>query len=214
MKKTIDTTALNLETYNNPATVADATADAEGYLPYVFDHPFFQEFNKTLPGKRILDLGAGPGILAQYYASQGKEVTCLDFSDNMIEAAMKNCPDCQKFIVKNVLDLDPSDGEYDGIVAFHLVQFLDKKQLIKFFKQVASCLAKDGKFLVVFTNTCHPKSGVNTNSTGLQEYWNRWQLDDIVPLFSKSGLELVKFEQPTFESGEQPFMFITQKSIR
>jgi len=211
MKKPIDTTAHNLETYNNPKTVADATADAEDYLPYVFKHPFFTKFNVSLPGKKILDLGCGPGLLAQHYAIHGFDVTGLDFSENMIKSAQKRCPSC-KFIIKNALDLDAKDGKFDGIVAFHLVQFLDKKQLTTLFKKVSAALTDEGKFLIIFTNTCHPKSGLNTNSTGLTEYWNRWQLEDIVPLFSKAKLKLVEFEQPTFESGEQPFMFVTQKN--
>jgi len=207
----IDATALNLATYNDPLTVADATADAENYLPNIFSYPLFAQFNSSLPGKNILDLGCGPGLLAKYYHDHGFSVTALDFSENMIKAARKRCPKCH-FITKNVLQLDEKDGKFDAVVAFHLVQFFDPPQIIELFKKITVSLTKNGKFLLVFTNTCHSESGCNINSTGLTEYWNRHQLDTIVPIFHKSGLKITHFEQPTFPDGDQPFIFIAEKA--
>jgi len=205
----IDPIAINLATYNDPATVTFATSDAEDYMPYIFKHPIFSDFNASLPGKTILDLGCGPGLLSKYYSDHGYKVTGLDFSENMIKAARKQCPNCH-FEVKNVLDADHDYGKFDGIVAFHLLQFMERPQIIKLFRKISASLAKDGHFLLVFTNTCFPKSGCNINSSGMTEYWNGWKLEDIAPLFQKGDLELIKFEQPKLKNGEEPLFFIAK----
>jgi len=204
-----DPTTINMATYNDPATVAFATSDAEDYMPHIFQHPIFTEFNASLPGKTILDLGCGPGLLSKYYSDHGFIVTGMDFSENMVKAARKQCPKC-RFIVKNVLDLDSNNDKFDGIVAFHLLQFLDRPQIIELFKKISASLTENGRFLNVFTNTCFPKSGCNVNSSGMTEYWNGWKLEDIAPLYQKGGLELVKFEQPKLENGEEPLFFIAK----
>ncbi|MCL1839855.1 class I SAM-dependent methyltransferase [Candidatus Saccharibacteria bacterium] len=206
----IDATALNIATYNDPLTVADATVDAENYLPDIFGYPLFIQFNDSLPGKNILDLGCGPGLLSKYYSDHGFTVTGLDFSENMIKAANQLCPKC-RFITKNALQLSPEkDGKFDGIVAFHLIQFFDLPQISELFQKIAASLVENGKFLLIFTNTCHQESGCNINPTGLTEYWNRHQLDDIAPIFHKSGLKIINFEQPKFPDGDQPFIFVAE----
>jgi 2-polyprenyl-3-methyl-5-hydroxy-6-metoxy-1,4-benzoquinol methylase len=207
----LDPATINLATYNDPDTVAFATADAEDYMPHIFAHPIFTDFNASLPGKQILDLGCGPGLMSKYYSDHGYEVTGLDFSANMIAAAAKQCPACH-FLTKNVLDLDSTDGKFDGIVSLHLIQFLERDQIIEMFRKVSAALNNDGRFMLVFTNTCFPKTGCNVNSSGKTEYWTRWALEDIAPLFVKGGLELVKFEQPKLANGEEPFFFIAKKA--
>jgi len=206
----LDPTTLNMATFNDPAMIADAAADAEDYMPYIFEHPIFKDFNASLPGKDILDLGSGPGLLSKHYSDEGYNVTGIDFSENMVKAAEKQCPKC-RFIAKNVLDLDTTDGKFDGILAFHLAQYLDSEQMVKLFKKVSEALSGGGKFMIVFTNTCHPKSGYNTCSAGLTEYWNQWKIEDITPLFKKGGLNIIKFEQPKLANGEEPFFFIAEK---
>lgn len=208
----IDTLALNMKTYNDPVTVADATADAESYLPEIFESPMFEEFNAALPGKKILDVGCGPGLLSKYYAEHGYDVTGMDFSEAMIGAAEKNCENC-KFVVVNALDVDVVEGKFDGIVAFHLIQFLDRDEIIELFGKIADKLSGGGRFMLVFTNTCHAKSGCNViENTGLSEYWNRWGLEDISPLFERGGLKIVKFEWAKMPSGDRPFIFVAEKA--
>ncbi|MDR1032569.1 MAG: class I SAM-dependent methyltransferase [Candidatus Nomurabacteria bacterium] len=207
----LDPTTLNIATFNEPAVIAETTADGESYMPYVFEHPIFSDFNASLPGKNILDLGCGPGILSRHYFGQGYNVMGIDFSENMIKAASKNCPKCH-FVAKNALDLSPADGRFDGVVAFHLAQYLDRTQMIDLFKKVSDVLSEGGKFLLTFTNTCHPKSGYNKTCSGrFTEYWRQWKIEDITPLFKKGGLKIIKFEQPKLADGDEPFFFVAQK---
>ena len=48
---------------------------------------FLEAFAQSLPGKRLLDLGCGPGRDARHFASLGFAVTAVDYSEAMIRAA-------------------------------------------------------------------------------------------------------------------------------
>ncbi|MBI4450365.1 class I SAM-dependent methyltransferase [Candidatus Woesearchaeota archaeon] len=46
-------------------------------------HPFADQFVKHISGKRVLDLGAGPGHHAEYFRAKGLYVVCADLSSEM-----------------------------------------------------------------------------------------------------------------------------------
>lgn len=65
-------------------------------------------FEKT-SGKKLLDLGCGPGIYAELFADKGFQVTGIDFSKRSIEYATKNANLNGKnieYIYKNYLDIE------------------------------------------------------------------------------------------------------------
>jgi len=208
--KDFDKTALNIATYNDDRIVADATADSEDYLPSYYETEMFKYFNSRIEGKDILDLGSGPGILAKYYSDLGYNVKGIDFSEKMVESAKKRCEKCQ-FITKNILELSPDDGQFDGVVAMHVLQYVEGGEIVDLFKRVRDVLKEKGQFLLIFTNTCHPKSGINETSVGLQEYWLHHTVEEIAPLFAKAGLKIVKFEEPQPEN-EESFFFVAERA--
>lgn len=57
-----------------------------------FSSPLFIQFLKTqlLPGRRILDVGTGSGLLACWSARAGAEVWAVDINPLAVEAAMAN----------------------------------------------------------------------------------------------------------------------------
>ena len=67
----------------------------------------------------ILDLGCGPGLYSEMFASQGHQVTGLDFSSNSIayarkEAAIKKLD--INYIEGNYLDLQLSENQFDLVL--------------------------------------------------------------------------------------------------
>ena len=74
------------------------------------------------PHQKILDLGCGPGLYAQYLAGKGHEVTGVDISRNSIEYARQQASNHQLDIdyrVLNYLDLD-LDSRFDLVIMIYL----------------------------------------------------------------------------------------------
>jgi SAM-dependent methyltransferase len=68
-------------------------------------------FISLLSGRRILDLGSGPGRDSAYFASRGLEPVCLDLSFSMIKkCSQKNLRAC----VADMENLPFSPGTFDG----------------------------------------------------------------------------------------------------
>jgi SAM-dependent methyltransferase len=54
--------------------------------------PHVREFAESLDGKRIIDIGCGPGIHARQFAALGLQVVAIDYSESMIQAAISLAP--------------------------------------------------------------------------------------------------------------------------
>jgi ubiquinone/menaquinone biosynthesis C-methylase UbiE len=77
---------------------------------------------KPGPGHRVIDIGAGPGILTMLAASSGAEVLDIDFSPNMIERLQRWLRDAgvssARAEVMDSQDLKLADGQSNFAVIF------------------------------------------------------------------------------------------------
>jgi ubiquinone/menaquinone biosynthesis C-methylase UbiE len=72
---------------------------------------------KPGPGHRVIDIGAGPGILTMLAAPSGADVLSIDFSPNMVERLQRRLHDAgvgnARAEVMNGQDLKLPDGSFD-----------------------------------------------------------------------------------------------------
>lgn len=87
---------------------------------YKDSHSYVSEYGKALlkyvnngPGRKILDLGCGTGILTNELAKGGADVLGIDLSEEMISAAKKNYPFI-KFEIADILNL-PYENTFDTV---------------------------------------------------------------------------------------------------
>ena len=74
------------------------------------------------PELKILDLGCGPGLYAEYMANKGHSVTGVDFSKNSIQYAIRQAEEKQldiEYLHKNYLDLD-FENQFDLVILIYL----------------------------------------------------------------------------------------------
>lgn len=103
------------KTYNDPQVVA-GYVERHGKNPKL--HEQVEEFAQTLLGKRVIDIGCGPGHDAYHFAELGYQVTGVDYSDEMIKVAAKlqesdNPPDFQVGDMSGVSEMF-DDNSFDG----------------------------------------------------------------------------------------------------
>lgn len=179
----------------------------------------WQEFIDGLHDRKILDVGCGAGDIAKWLADGDYDVTACDLSEEMINVAQRKTEKA-KFLTLGATELDKLEDRFDGIVSIHLVQHLSKTMLKKFFNSVHDLLNDDGKFLLVFTNTCYEKTGyqLDGEKEGNYIFWHKWQMEDIVPILTKARLKPVfaKMQKGADNScavDMEPFVFICEKMV-
>lgn len=120
-------------------------------------------------GKKILDLGCGPGIYAEKFYNRGFDVTGIDFSKRSIEyavasAAKKNMKIEYKYM--NYLEID-YENEFDMVVLiycdFGVLSPEDRKVLLK---KIYKVLKPEGILILdVFTEKFYEKFQEKTEIT-------------------------------------------------
>jgi SAM-dependent methyltransferase len=100
---------------------------------------------------RILDIGCGTGIHANYLASQGYEVTGIDFSEDMIQIAKEKGIKNTNFYVADARFFN-LNMKFDVILSlFHVVSYqTSNKDILSMFFNVSKHLKSDGLFIFDF----------------------------------------------------------------
>ena len=79
----------------------------------------------VIGGKAVLELAAGPGLLAKHVAPAAERMVATDYSDGMIAEARKGvCPENLTFAVANATDLPFEDDSFDVVLianALHVI---------------------------------------------------------------------------------------------
>ena len=116
-----------------------------------------------LNGKKILDLGCGPGAYAEHFINQGATVTAIDASSEMVEIVK------QKFqgqVKAYAADLghglpEEQDNTYDLVICPLTIHYLD--DLSCFLQDVKRALKNDGAF---YFSTHHPMVDFESSPSG------------------------------------------------
>lgn len=126
-----------IDTYNKYAKVyADRHADK--ILQFQLN-----EFLSSLPGKKILDVGCGPGRDTQYFKDDGFDVLGIDVSDGLLAEAKSRCPSCN-FQKMDMLELSLPENSFDGVWMMASLSDVPKKDVIRVLENLNRVLRSSG----------------------------------------------------------------------
>jgi SAM-dependent methyltransferase len=128
---------------------------AVGTYNALYDRPAVLEVLGDVSGRRVLDLGCGPGLYAEQLTERGATVYGLDESPEMVRLASERVPQLAEF---RVHDLNQpidwlTDGSCDLAVMALVIHHLEDRGLVL---REAHRLLRPGGRLVVSTH--HPTS--------------------------------------------------------
>lgn len=89
--------------------------------------PLAEHFSKHLPGKRVLDIGCGPGRDAKYFSGIGFDVTAIDLTKRFLAMARKHAPKA-KVLRMDMRQLTFPARSFDGIWAMASFLHIPKRQ--------------------------------------------------------------------------------------
>lgn len=106
------------------------------------------------PSERILDIGAGQGVLAPYVARAGAQYTGIDASPRLVEMARRRHGKDGRFLVADARKLLSSgavaEGSFDAVVFMLSLQDMDPIEPV--FESAAWALKGGGRLVILLTH--------------------------------------------------------------
>ena len=145
-----------------------------------------------LPGKKILDAGAGRGLMARMLAEEGFDVSACDVSSDSVNLLR------QQGLVSFVFDLEEDELEqkYDAIFCMEVLQYLRYPE--KIVSKLKTALNPNGMLIISVPNEFHllRRLGIlfgRTSWAGIQTpHLRLFDRKTAAALFRQCGLRAVK----------------------
>ncbi len=140
-------------------------------------------FLKNVKGKKILDLGSGPGEQSLIFKQKGFQPICVDFSESMIKLCKEKGLKAYKMDMQN---LDFKDNYFDAVLAYTSIMHLPKKKIPNIFKKISKLLKKDGIFYIGMIEGNFEGLKPEKNDESLKRYWSLYNRKELEQLLSKN----------------------------
>ena len=106
-------------------------------------------FERVVNKGTAIEIGCGPGEIANYLKMKGLDIIGLDISSKMIKVAKKLNP-LIDYRIGDVFDLRFNDGSIAGIVAPYLIVNFKLDDISKAFSEIYRVLIDKGQLLISF----------------------------------------------------------------
>jgi len=161
---------------------------------------------RPLAGKTALDVGCGAGLLAEPLARMGAEVTAVDASGALIDAANAHARGAGLTIDYRACGVEDVTGLYDLVTAMEVVEHVADPA--DFVKQLARRLAAGGLLILSTPNrtawskllTITLAEGVGAIPRGTHHIDQFITPDEMKPLLAAAGLECIDVEGIAFSA--------------
>jgi ubiquinone/menaquinone biosynthesis C-methylase UbiE len=185
-----------IDTYNNMAReYDDETVMFWDRFPRTFLNTFIE-----LSGRKVIDVGSGPGRDGLLLQQAGKEVVCIDASEAMVKLSSERGLES---VVASFEDLPFGNESFDGVWAYTSLLHVPKKDMTTPLNEISRVLTPAGIFALGLiegdTEEYKVSSGV-----GAPRWFSFYQKDEVEDRCREHGFELVYFE--TFKPGSKNYL--------
>lgn len=135
------------DAWANSTRVEDVLVRECFEAPTALENQFILRLMGSLPGKSLLDIGAGLGESSVYFALQGARVTVVDISPQMVETALslgRRYGVNLQGIVSSAENLNLPSAAYDIIYVANTIHHVQDRALL--FEQMSRALKPGGMF--------------------------------------------------------------------
>ncbi len=129
-----------------------AAENAAGPYNAYYERPATMSLLGAVAGRRVLEVGCGPGVLTAWLVDQGAAVTAMDVSPAMLELARQSVGDKADLVVADLAAALPfGPSRFDLVVASLVLHYV--RDWVAALRELRRVLSQDGA--VVFS-THHP----------------------------------------------------------
>jgi len=185
-----------VKTYNKIAKV---------YAEYTKDQILqFQlsKFGSLLPGKKILDVGCGPGRDSGYFLEDGFDVIGVDASNEFIKIAKKEVKGV-KFKLMDFRNLNFKDNSFDGLWSMASLVHIDRKDMLKVLKEFYRVLSPKGVIYISVREGEGDKEVKQVKYENEPRHFFYYKEDEFKKYLEDSGFVIIESEISILDSGKK-----------
>jgi SAM-dependent methyltransferase len=156
--------------------------------------PYLDRFFEVLPGKRVIDIGAGDGSASAYLEEKGAEVVAIDLSEAMVDIMKSRGLDA------HLMDMEHMDfprGSFDGVLALCSLMNLPKADMKPVIERIADMLSRGGVFGSFITKGEGEGMEKDPRYEGVERWFSWYSFDEFKEMLSPYFEILVMEDSPT-----------------
>jgi SAM-dependent methyltransferase len=162
---------------------------------------------KSMSGKKILDVGSGPGRDGLFFKSKGLDVVCIDASEEMVEICKKNGLAAKKMDIENI---DYPESTFDAVWAYASLVHVPKRRIYSVLARISEILKHDGLFfagMVEGENESLHKSVGKPNGERFFALYQDTELQEIL----NNYFDILSSKKLTMPNGEKYLNYLCKK---
>jgi 2-polyprenyl-3-methyl-5-hydroxy-6-metoxy-1,4-benzoquinol methylase len=164
---------------------ADDYAETTAPKPEAGDQRALVELLKAVePGSCLLEIGSGPGWDADWLEERGLAIRRTDGAESFVHFQASRGRHAERLDVIH----DPLGGPYDGVIALHVLQHVERELLPSVFARIAEAIRAGGVFLLALREG--EGESAEIGSKGNEYYVALWPRSEIVAALAALGLGL------------------------
>jgi len=163
--------------------------------------PHVQAFAESLDGKRIIDIGCGPGIHARQFAALGLEVVAIDYSEAMIQAAISipqigNNPQYRTLDMRNI-DETFAPNSFDGAWVSASLIHVPEADVPRVLNGIHRILVPDGHVRITLKAGPQRSEIVHDDKYGMEveREFVFWEESSFTELLRDAGFEISSIQK-------------------
>ncbi len=150
---------------------------------------YLNKFISYLDGKKILDVGCGPGRDVRYFLDEGMKPYGVDLSSGLLKEAKKRGKG--NYLQMNMMKLGFKDKSFDGIWSLSSVLHIKKKDASIAAKEFSRVLKKGG---VLFLGLKEGQGEIMKESPtipGAKRFYAFYEMHEAEELLRENGFEIL-----------------------
>lgn len=183
--------------YEDPVVVAGYLKDYKNN----FNKKLAREFAKKLPGRKMIDIGCGPGHYSNYFARLGFEALGIDYSREMIRKAKEESIGkmnptfrvCDMTLIENEFKKDSFDGAWANASLLHIPE----NKIRQVLRGIHKIVRDKGKVFISLKKGKQGEEEVEEDRYGktIKRNFIFWQKKNFVKMLNELGMTIEKFQE-------------------